>query len=341
MNITAKTIIAGLFSALATGAAADEQLVMNTYFGTTYFLYQPIVEWTEDVAKATNGRVTISIPAGALTPPPKMVSSVRTGIADIGITANIFFQQQVPELSFPSLPFQISDAEAASVAVRETYDEFLADKKPMNRLGVELLSIVAFNAAHLYSVNGGAIDSIEELKSRRMWSLPGYTTDLIVNLGITPVTGPAVMLNEHVSKGVLDAYFGVGPDAVTDFNVLSYTDGVTVFPTGVSTATFSIFINERVWKRLSDEDRAAIASVSGVEFSRKIGAAAQAYADDAMSRIADAGAEVIDASPAFYAAMQEAAVPIYNSFYEATAAQGVDGKALVKSFRDNYAKAAQ
>lgn len=341
MGKSVKLIAAGALSALATFAAADERLVMNTFFAPTYFLYEPIQQWTEDVAEATDGRVTISIPAGALTPPPQQVSSVRTGIADIGITANIFFQQQVPELSYPSLPFQISDAEAASVATRQTYDALLADKKPMNRLDVELLSIFAFNAAHLYSVKGGAIDSIEELKSRRMWSLPGYTTDTIVNLGLTPVTGPAVQLNEHVSKGVLDAYYGVGPDAVTDFNVTAYTDGVTRFPTGVSTATFSIFINERVWKRLSDEDRAAIASVSGVEFSRKIGAAAQAYADSAMEKIAAEGAEIIDASDAFYAAMQEASAPIYASFNDANAAQGVDGEALVQTFRENYTKAGQ
>lgn len=329
-----------LLAAGALSAQAQTKLIMNNFFPPAHFIRGVMKQWTADIEAATDGRVTFEIPAGSLAPPPQQVNAVRGGIADVAMTSNVFIQQQAPMMSYSSLPFLVNDPEAASVANWRTYDKFLADKAPLKRLGVKVLSVFNFGSTQLYGLQDQPIQSLDELKSKRLWALPGYPAETLKNMGISPVTGPAVNVSETVAKGVVDAFYGITYDSVTDFKAAPYVHNIVQFPYGGTSTSFSLFINQRAWARISDQDKATILKLSGEALARKAGAAAKASADKALKKMEADGIKVVKADPALYAAFQDAAKPLYDKFYRDAGKIGTDGPAMLKFFKAEYASEA-
>ena len=87
-------------------------------------------------------------------------------------------------------------------------------------------------------------------------------------VGAGVVSGPAVQMNEIISRGVVDAFVGVGATPVRDFRLIPYTKSRTRFSRGINTVSFSLLMNEKKWNALSKEDQEAILSVSGPKFGR-------------------------------------------------------------------------
>jgi TRAP-type transport system periplasmic protein len=332
-------VLTGLvLSSGALAAQAETKLILNNFFPPSHFIRGVFEQWTADVTAATDGRITFEVPAGSLAAPPQQVSAVKSGIADLAITANVFVQKQAPMLSYSSLPFLINDAEAASVANWRTYDKFLADKAPLDRLGVETLSVFNYSGGHLYGLEDEPIQSLETLQSKRVWALPGYTAENIKNMGISPITGPAVQVSETVAKGVVDAFYGISFESVTDFKAAPYTKNIVQFPFSGTSTSFSLFINKRAWSRIGAEDQAVIRNLAGEALARKVGAAAKAASAKALADMEADGINVVQADPALYAAFQDAARPLFDDFSKDAEKAGIDATAMLEFFKSEYAR---
>ncbi|TRZ67854.1 MAG: hypothetical protein D4S02_04540, partial [Rhodocyclaceae bacterium] len=205
----------------ATPAQAETTLLFNVFFPPGHFLQQVVRDWAVDVDKATGGSVKITFAAGNMAPPPQQLPGAASGIFDIAITADIFIKNKAPLLEVSQLPWLINDAEAASVALWRLYNKHFANKNQFP--DVQLLSLFHFSGAQLYSLTDKPINSVDELKSRKMWALPGEAADLLKNLGMSPITSPAVQVSESVSRGVVDGYYGITNESATDFKVAPYT----------------------------------------------------------------------------------------------------------------------
>lgn len=215
-------------------------------------------EWAAEVEKFTAGNVKIEFAAASLVPPQQQMSAVQSGIFDVGFIGNPYIFNRAPLISFSSLRWLISDAEAASVALWRIYEKTLASKKQY--ADVQLLALFHFAGAQLYSLNDKPINSVDELKSRKMWALPGEAADLLKNLGMSRITSPAPQISESVSRGVVDEYYGITLDSDTNFKATAYTKAVTLFPRGATSSSFSMFINKDKWASLSEKDRAVAIS---------------------------------------------------------------------------------
>jgi len=185
--------------------AADTDLVMNIFLPEQHFLYGELIGWSEKVNEVTQGRVAITTPAGSLAPPNQQYGAVTSGVADIAVAANIFIQRKEPLITFTMLPWLLSNAEDGSIALWETYEEELSDKGLYE--DVELLSLFHFAGGQAYTTDATPINSLDDMRSRKMWALPGASTKLLVETDISPVTTPAVQISEPVSSGVLDQLF--------------------------------------------------------------------------------------------------------------------------------------
>ncbi|MGH8675262.1 MAG: TRAP transporter substrate-binding protein DctP [Burkholderiales bacterium] len=320
--------------ASASPAFAQSRLLFSVFLPPAHFLQATVRQWAADVEKATEGRVKIEFSAGSLAPPPQQMNAVQSGIFDIGVVANIFIKNKAPLIEFSTLPWLILDAEAASVGLWRTYEKSLAGKKQFT--DVQLLSLFHFGAGHVYSTTDTPINSIEELKKRKMWALPGEAADLLKNLGISPVTSPAVQVSETVSRGVVDGVYGITLESLTDFKAAPYLKVLTLFPRGATSTSFSMFINKDKWSQLPERDRAAILSLSGEKMAARVGKAADKAAADALVKMKADGIKAIDADSAFYADLQKAAANSYTRFEGIAAKNGVDGKALLDEFRNHY-----
>lgn len=310
--------------------------VLNNFLPPAHFMRAVMVEWAEDVEEATEGRVAFTIPSGSLAPPPQQVNAVRSGVADAALIANIFLANQAPELSMSSLPFLINDAEAASVANWRSYERFLSEKDPLGELGVVMLSTFNFSGAYLYSLSDSNVNSVDELKDMRLWALPGTAAETLKNLGVSPVTSPAVQVSETVSKGVVDAFYGISPESVIDFKASAYTQAIIQFPLTATSTSFSFFVNERAWRRISAEDKATIRELSGEALARKAGIAAQAASDNAMMQMEAEGIALYYNDGDLYEELRASAQPLYDRFYEQMSEAGLDGPAMLEYFQQEF-----
>ncbi len=324
--------------AAAVGAAvpaqAETKLLFNVFVPPSHFVQKVLRDWAVDVEKATNNNVKIEFAAGSLAPPPQQLQATSSGIFDIAFSINPFIKSKAPLIEVSSLPWLVSDAEAASVAAWRTYEKHFASKNQFP--DVQLLSLFNFSGGQLYSLDETPINSVDALKQRKMWALPGEAADLLKNLGISPITSPAVQVSESVSRGVVEGYYGLTLDGAVDFKASSYTKAITLFPRAATASGFSMFINKGKWRSLSESDRAAILSLSGEKLAARVGKAANASAAEALAKMKAEGVKVVNVDAAFYAAMQKAAEPSYKQFEGIAAKAGLDGKVVLSDFKKEY-----
>ncbi|MEO8559842.1 MAG: TRAP transporter substrate-binding protein DctP [Rhodospirillales bacterium] len=328
------TVLAATISFATSPAYAETRLLMNVFVPPSHFMHKVLHDWASDVEKATANNVKIDFAAGSLAPPPQQLQGVASSIFDVAFSINPFIKSKAPLLEVSSLPWLVKDAEAASVAFWRTYQKYFASKNQFP--DVQLLSVFNFTGGQLYSLTETPINSMAELKARKMWALPGEAADLLKNLGISPITSPAVQISESVSRGVVDGYYGIILDGAIDFKAAPYTKAITLFPLGATASGFSMFINKGKWRSMSEKDREAIMSLSGEKLAARVGKAANESAAEALAKMKADGIKVVEADPAFYAEMQKAAEPSYKEFERIAGKAGLDGKAVLDDFRKEY-----
>lgn len=321
----ASAVLAAAIS-LPTHAQAKTRVLTNCFWPPQHYMCtQVLPTWGKWVDEATDGRVKITIPPKSLAAPPEQWGSVEKGIADAAVQFNGFVANRVTGPLVAMQPFVASaDAPAMSAALWETYQKYFADEYK----GVKPLSMWVITPAEVYSQNDTPINSIDDLKSRKIWALPGTVANLMKKIGVGVVAGPAVQANEVISRGVVDGHIGLSPVSIAQFQLGPYTKSMTQFKTRIYSTSFSFVMNEKKWAEISPEDQAAIMAVSGPKFGRM---AAQFWVDGDKAAIArfnkEWGIKVFDADPAFEAALTEQSKFLTEGWIKKATAKGIDGQA--------------
>ncbi len=320
----------------ATGAQADTRLLVNCFWPAGHHVCREILPaWLDEVERVTEGRVTGILPPRSVAPPPEQLASVESGIADVAVQFNGLIQNRVTGPIVAMQPFVGSnDAAAMSRALWATNREFFPEEFDT----VHLLSQFVISPGQLFSQTDTPINSVEELASRRMWALPGPLSQILSELGSGVVSTPAVAANEIISRGVVDGFLGMDAQAVRAFQLLPYTTSNTQFEGAIYTTSFSMFMNLDTWAEISAEDQQAIMSVSGGVLAETFGTSWDAQNRAAEEGFAEAGIEVIQADPAFEAALMEASGFVTEAWLAAAAEAGIDGEGALAFYRAQLAQ---
>ena len=264
-------LLTGLLSTaalLAAPAHAQTNLTLSSWLPPTHFIVKDVlVPWTEDVKKATNGRVTVSVLPKAVGAPPQHFELARKGVADVTFGNFTYEPERFKHVWFAELPMMGSRTEASSVALWRTYDKFLSNNdafKGVVMLGTGMLGGGQFN--HPTKL----VDSLDALKGQKVRMGGPIQKRLLEELGAVPVAAPATKAYELLEGGVIDASLH-GMESVVNFRLDGKLKYHTIVPEGLYDATFFVAINEGKWNKLSAEDRAAIMKVSGEALSRRWG----------------------------------------------------------------------
>jgi TRAP-type C4-dicarboxylate transport system substrate-binding protein len=315
-----------LFVAFAVSpASAATRLIVNCFWPPQHAMCQKILPtWGKWVDEATEGRVKIAIPPKSLAAPPEQWAAVEKGIADAAPQFNGFVQNRVWGPTVAMNPFiATTDAPAMSEALWDTYKKHFANEYK----GVKLLSVWVITPGDLWSQTDTPVNSIEDLKSRKIWALPGTNANIMKAIGAGVVAGPAVQMNEIVSRGVVDAFVGVSPASVRDFRLIPYTKSMTQFQRRIYSTSFSFVMSEKKWNELSKKDQAAIESVSGAKFGRMAAAYWVESDSTAVGELNKAGVKVVKADPAFEAALIKIGDGLTKTWIETANKRGLDGQA--------------
>ncbi len=179
----------------------------------------------------------------------------------------------------------------------------------------------------LWSQTDTPVNSIADLTKRKIWALPGTNANIMKAIGAGVVSGPAVQMNEIVSRGVVDAYVGVSATSVRDFRLIPYTKSKTEFDRGIYSTSFSLLMNEKKWNALSKKDQAAIMSVSGAKFGRMASAYWVEADKEASAELAKAGVKIVKADPKFEAALIKVGDSLTKKWIANATKRGLDGQA--------------
>jgi len=325
MNLMRVAALAAALVAFGMGSAnATTRIVVNCFWPPQHFVCKSILKnWSEWVEKATEGRVKIAIPPKSVAPPPHQWASVEKGVVDAAVQFNGLVQNRIVGPLVAMNPFiATTDAQAMSSALWETYNKYFSDEFK----SVKLLSMWVITPADLWSQTDKPVNSMADLKSRKIWALPGTNANIMKGIGAGVVAGPAVQANAIISRGVVDAFVGLSPTSVRDFQLIPYTKSMTRFKTRIYSTSFSFLMNNKKWAEISAKDQAAIMAVSGEKFARMASDHWVQRDKTASVLLAEKGVTIVDADPAFEAALIAAGKGLTQKWIKKATAKGIDGQ---------------
>lgn len=319
---------AACFCVATVGSASAETTILFSKFAPppSPTNTQVINPWLKDIERVTEGRVKIVSPDQSLAPPPEQVNMVKNGVADGAFQFNAFLEKSHPLLQIGFLPGTMYSGKANAVALWRTYEKFFKAKDPFPE--VKLLGFFASPAGYIYSMDKKPIQSVAELKGKKVWSLPGLTARAISLTGASVVPGPAVRMYEIISKGVVDSFCCIEYGDLDAFKVLQYVGAVTAVEGGVFAPTFSVFISNAKWAQISPKDQAAIMAISGEKLALR-SAGIDSHNAAIKKKYLAQGGVIVPATPAFNAELKKAWAPLYAQWIAAADAKGVDGRAAL------------
>ena len=220
--------------------------------------------WLRQVEEATGGQVKIQAFYGqTLAKGKDMWNAVKTGITDIGWCFHGYWPGMTPlsdVISLPALPFRT--AEKGSEVMWTLYERF-----PEIQKEYEDVKVLLFYTSEPYTLitREKPVKAIEDLKGMKIRMTGGPPTDMVRELGGTPMLIPMPDCYISLQKGVIDG-MGAPWEAIHVWRfyevVRHYTD--VPFPA----VYFSIVMNKNTWNRLPKEVQEGIMSVSGKKGSK-------------------------------------------------------------------------
>lgn len=334
-RLCAVGLFAGLVGTSFVGAEAQAQttLRMANWLPPSHPLVADVMRpFAERVAEATEGRVTIQILDAPLGPPPAHYDFAVNGIADITYGVHGYNPGRFKTTVLAEVPFLGDSAEAISVGYWRTWEAMLSQAGEQD--DVKVLAVFTHGPGHVFA-RGRDLSTIEGVRGSKLRVGGGIASDVADALGAVAVQGPSSRAYELLSGGVADGIL-FPFESVTFFNLHPILDQGLEVPGGLYNTSFFVVMNRARWEGLSEEDKAAIDSVSGEALARLAGQAWDAA--DAAGRAAMEGSVTLhQATPEQIAAIEEALEPVVAAKLEEAAAAGIDAQAALEHLRREIA----
>jgi TRAP-type C4-dicarboxylate transport system substrate-binding protein len=318
--------------------AQNQKLLLNTFIGVNHPITTQILKpWADDIAKATEGRVTIDIAPTSLAAPPQQLDGVTKGVFDMAYQFHGFLAPKVKLTNVAHLPFVNTTSKGSSVALWRTYEKFFAQANELP--DVHVLGMFVALPGPIFSMKA-PIQSIADVKGTKMYALPGVPARMFEAAGAGVVAAPAVRSHEIISGGTVDSFAGYSVMDAEAFKTLQYAKEVVDLPGHLTAPAFALFVNKRKWNAIAAKDKEAITRLSGEALSARF----SAYdANEARIR-AEAKAKGLvfkEASPQFVAELKKLGDPLEAAWLADAASLGVDGKAALAFFKEEAVKNAR
>lgn len=285
--------------------------------------------WAKSVEEASGGRIKIEhYDAMALGgKPPGLMDQAIDGTADITMTVVGYTPGRFPKTEVFELPFMMTDPIATSAAFMELVE---TDLQAGEYAGVKVLGAWVHGPGVIHTKDG--VSSLEDMSGKKLRGPTRVITDMLKELGATPVGMPLPAIPEALSKGVIDGT--VIPWEVTPAIKLSELVGNHTEFSGkesLYTATIVLVMNKAKYDALPDDLKAILDAESGQKLS-KFAAEAMLSRDAPGRKIAEgAGNKIVVLDEAEVARWKEKAAPVVDRWVASMGERGIDGKALIET----------
>ena len=337
-------IVAGFPPATAAAAtaasAAEHRLLINQVAPRTHFYHSGVLEpWARDVARVTEGRVQIQFSTAPLGSYRRNFDMAWSGLVDLAGGNQSSNPGRFRLVMINESPYLgTSDPESISVALWRTYTQHLAAAGEF--AGTEVLALHVSSLQQLYTTVK-PVREMADLQGLKIAAPSELGADLIARLGAIPVLLTAPEIHDGLSRGIIDGV-SMGPTGTSRLHLYPFLKYETPVAegAGLSWGGFYLVANSRSWLRIDAEDRRRIRAISGEAFARR---AARVFIErtvDAASELRRAGIVRIAPSADFERRFRAAAAFIDEAWVEHANANGIDGAAVLKSFRSEVRREA-
>lgn len=314
---------------LGSAQAETQVLRFSNWQSPTHFITTDMLKpWAEEVKEATDGRVEIEF-TNPLGKPQAHLDLVRNGISDLGMSVHSYTASRFPLVEFAELPFTTEDSGVNSVAYWDTYQKFMLDAD--EHRGVKLLGAWTSPASVILTSKEN-ITSLKDVDGMKLRSPSPLFDSVSKELGATPINAPAPEAYEMLSRGVIDGmYFQY--DQIENFKLERLIKSVIAAPGGFGKTSQYLFMNEKKWDALSDEDKAAILSVSEKHMAKTFGEKWNKSEQDAIKKLTAAGLKTYHIEGEELKNLKENLAFIEEEWLEKAATKQVDGEEVLDFYR--------
>jgi TRAP-type C4-dicarboxylate transport system substrate-binding protein len=316
--------LAGLVVAtgLATGAQAQTKWDMPTPYPDGNFHTRNVAQFAADIAKATNGSLTISVhSAGSLFKHPEIKRAVRQGTAPIGEILESLASNEAPVYGIDSIPFLATgyDASKKLYAAQKPYLQ-----KQLASEGLMLLYSVPWPPQGIYAKR--EITSVEQLKGLKFRTYNAMIGRIAALAGAIPTQIEVPDLPTAFATGRVDVMItsaSTGVDTKSQDYLSHYIDTQAWLPRNI------VFVNKAAFDKLTPAEQKAVTEAASAAEERgwKMSIEEMTVKTAALKA---AGIIVLPPSPALKAGLGKIGATIAAEWEKAA---GPDGAAMLAAFR--------
>ena len=270
MTTLARVFVAlTLGTALLAGVAAPsraQELRLSTFVPPVHVIYREIlVPWAEDVAKATNGEVKVTLyPSMQLGgKPPELFRQAQDGVVDLVFTLPGYTSPAFPRTQMIELPGLKPDGVAATNMMWDLLDPYLLSEYE----GTKVIALWGAEDAGLIT-RGKPIRSLDDLKGMRMRAPSAAQAKQLEVMGAVPIAMPITEVYQGLERGVMDGAM-LPFSTIVDFRLGEVAKTYTIAGPLFGRSSFLVAMNKKKYDSLSPAARAAIDKLSGRQLSLK------------------------------------------------------------------------
>lgn len=313
----ATTLLAPTFRHANAAMALD----LSTVWPESNFHVRNLKTYSEAVAKATGGAVTINVHAGGALgfKGPEQLRAVRDGLVPM---ADVLAGQQAgdaPIMGMTNTAFLITSADELKLLLklfRPTLDKIATDYNQ------KILYIVPWPTQYLHLKV--KVDTLEGLKGIKIRAATKSAAEMCDAIGMAAVVIPWGDVVPALASGRIE---GVTTSAVSGVDGKFWEFLKYVYPTNHSWSIDLVTINLDTWKKIAPKDQTAMAGLAN-ELEPKFWDVSVEEDRTTLKVLTDHGMEVVKVPPPMMTAMQKRSAPLLEDFLKRAPA----ARPIVKKF---------
>ena len=319
---------AAVAALMATSAMAqDVTLRMHQFLPPQANVPKLVLDvWADKIEADSEGRIKIerypSMQLGGK--PPELMDQAIDGVADIIWTVVGYTPGRYPSTEVFELPFMMTNARAASSAYWQMFEKHMKDGEFKD---VHILGTWVHGPGLIHA--NKEVRTPDDMAGLKLRGGSRLVSNLIKELGGTPVGMPVPAVTEGLSKGVIDGTT-IPWEVTKALKVPELVKNHTEFTgNALYTLTFVLAMNKDRYEGLPDDLKKIVDDNSGLEFS--IFAGGTMEESDAPSRklAVDAGNNIVTLNAEETAVWKAAAQPVIDAWLADMESKGIDGQALI------------
>ncbi|MFL5077147.1 MAG: TRAP transporter substrate-binding protein [Microvirga sp.] len=288
-------------------AAAQVKWDLSTVWPETNFHTQNARRFADEVKKATNGAVEITVKSGGQLgfKGPEHLRAVRDGLVPMADILNIQQIGDEPLLGTEGIPFLVGNGDELKVLHKYLRAEY---EKVAEKNNQKMLYTVPWPTQYLHLK--AKSDTVDGLKGIKVRVPDKNAADMVNAFGMSGILIP---WGETIPALASGAVAGVSTSAVSGVDGKFWEFLKYVYPTNHVWSSQIVTVNLDEWKKLKPEQRQAIEETAK-RLEPEFWAASVKADTDSLARLKEGGMEVVEIPPAMMAEFRARSAPLLDAF---------------------------